>query len=173
MRGLDGERAAPCARVAGTHRVWTRGKSPVHAGEPDSSGRYTKQGDVMTDQLHLGLNPVRADRAGDFERFLTEIVAPAVRAQRPDLDGRWRVMRSSGPSDGVVTYAFMLEGGSLAEDWELGVLLPAHYGKDEADRLLNEWVETFAPLDVWAEAVADSGREANQAVWTLEPVRLD
>jgi hypothetical protein len=82
-------------------------------------------------------------------------------------------MRSSGPSDGVVTYAFMLEGGSLAEDWELGVLLPAHYGKDEADRLLNEWVETFAPLDVWAEAVADSGREANQAVWTLEPVRLD
>ena len=127
---------------------------------------------MMTDQLHLGLNPVRADRAGDFERFLTEIVVPAVRAQRPDLDGRWRVMRSSEPSDGVVTYAFMLEGGSLAEDWELGILLPAHYGQEEADRLVNEWVETFAPIEAWAQAAADSGREANQAVWTLEPVRL-
>lgn len=127
----------------------------------------------MTDQLHLGLNPVRADRTGDFERFLAEIVAPAVRAQRPDLDGRWRVMRSNEPSGGVVTYAFMLEAGNLAEDWELDVLLPAHYGKEEADRLLDEWVETFAPLDAWAAAVADSGREANQALWTLEPVNLD
>jgi hypothetical protein len=128
---------------------------------------------MMTDQLHLGLNPVRAVRAEDFERFLSEIVVPAVRAQRPDLDGRWRVMRSSGPSDNVVTYAFMLEGGSLEEDWELGVLLPAHYGQEEADRLINEWLETFAPLDAWAQAAAASGREANQVVWTLEPVRLD
>ena len=128
---------------------------------------------MMTDQLHLGLNPVRADRAEDFERFLSEIVVPAVRAQRPDLDGRWRVMRSSGLSDDVVTYAFMLEGGSLEEDWELGVLLPAHYGQEEAERLFNEWVETFAPLDAWAQATAASGGEANQAVWTLEPVKLD
>jgi hypothetical protein len=128
---------------------------------------------MMTDQLHLGLNPVRAVRAEDFERFLSEIVVPAVRAQRPDLDGRWRVMRSSGPSDNVMTYAFMLEGGSLEEDWELGVLLPAHYGQEEADRLFNEWLETFAPLDAWAQAAAASGREANQVVWTLEPVRLD
>jgi hypothetical protein len=127
----------------------------------------------MTDQLHLGLNPVRADRAEDFERFLSEIVVPAVRAQRPDLDGRWRVMRSSGPSDNVLTYVFMLEGGSLDQDWELGILLPAHYGQEEADRLINEWVETFAPLDEWAQAAAASGREANQAVWTLERVMLD
>ncbi len=82
-------------------------------------------------------------------------------------------MRSSGPSDEVVTYAFMLEGGSLAEDWELGILLPAHYGQEEADRLISDWVETFAPLDEWAQATANSGRDANQAVWTLEPVTLD
>jgi hypothetical protein len=153
--------------------VWTPGGSPVHAGNRTLPVGYTNQGDVMTEQLHLGLNPVRADRAGDFERFLAEVVVPAVRAQRPDLDGRWRVMRSSGPSDDVVTYAFMLEGGSLAEDWELGVLLPAHYGAEEAERLINEWVETFAPLDAWAEEAVSSGRDANQVVWTLDPVRLD
>ena len=128
----------------------------------------------MTEQLHLGLNPVRSDRAEDFERFLAEVVLPAVRAQRPDLDGRWRVMRSSGrPSDDVITYAFMLEGGSLAEDWELGVLLPAHYGEEEGDRLIKGWVETFAPLDAWAEAAVSSGQESGQVVWTLEPVTLD
>src|SRR5215217_3532364 len=116
----------------------------------------------MAEHLHLGLNPVRADRADDFERFLVEVVAPAVRAERPDLEGHWRVLRSTEPSDGVVTYAFMLEGGSLAEDWELDVLLPAHYGKEEADRLTGEWLGTFAPLDTWAEAVVSSGRDANQ-----------
>lgn len=127
----------------------------------------------MTEHLHVGLNPVQADRAEDYERFLAEVVAPAVRAQRPDLDGRWRLMRSTEPSNGVVTYAFMLEGGTLAEDWELDVLLPAHYGAEEADRLIKEWVETFAPLDAWAEAAVSSGRESNQVVWTMEPVALD
>lgn len=126
----------------------------------------------MTEQLHLSLNPVRSNRTEDFERFLAEVVAPAVRAQRPDLDGRWRVLRASGPSDDVVTYAFMLEGGSLEEDWELGVLLPAHYGEEEAHRLVDEWVETFAPLDAWAEAAVSAGRDSLQLVWTLEPVTL-
>jgi hypothetical protein len=127
----------------------------------------------MTEHLHVGLNPVQADRAEDYERFLAQVVTPAVRAQRPDLDGRWRVMRSTEPSNGVLTYAFMLEGGTLAEDWELDVLLPAHYGAEEAERLIKEWVETFAPLDAWAEAAVSSGRESNQVVWTMEPVALD
>ncbi|WP_148046606.1 hypothetical protein [Nocardioides pocheonensis] len=128
----------------------------------------------MTEQLHLGLNPVRAERAEDFERFLAEVVLPAVRAQRPDLAGRWRVMRSSGgPADDVVTYAFMLEGGSLEEDWELGVLLSAQYGEEEADRLLNGWLETFAPVEAWAQVAASSAGESGQVLWTLEPVTLD
>jgi hypothetical protein len=135
--------------------------------------RATPRGDIMTEQLHLGLNPVRSDRAEDFERFLVDVVLPAVRAQRPDLEGRWRVMRSSEPSGDVMTYVFMLEGGSLADDWELGVLLPAHYGEEEAERLITAWTETFAPLDAWAEAAVSSGRENNQLVWSMEPVALD
>jgi hypothetical protein len=127
----------------------------------------------MTEQLHLGLNPVRSDRTDDFERFLAEVVVPAARAQRPDLDGRWRVMRTNGPSDEVVTYAFLLEGGSLAEDWDLGVLLTAHLGEEEAGRVINDWAETFAPLDAWADAAVKAGREDNQVVWTLEPVTID
>jgi hypothetical protein len=127
---------------------------------------------MMTEQLHLALNPVRSDRAEDFERFLAEVVVPAVRAQRPDLDGRWRVMRTSTPAADVVTYFFLFEGGSLAEDWELGVLLPAHYGEEEAKRLIGDWVETFSPLDAWAEAAVSSKQDSNQLEWTLEPVTL-
>jgi len=126
----------------------------------------------MAEHLHVGLHPVRADRADDFERFLMEVVAPAVRAERPDLDGRWRVLRSVEPSDGVLTYAFLFEGGSLEDDWELDVLIPAHYGEEEADRLAGEWVETFAPLGRWAEAAVSGGLTSNQLVWTMEPVAL-
>lgn len=123
-------------------------------------------------ELHLGLNPVRSDRTEEFERFLAEVVVPAVRAQRPDLDGRWRVMRTSQPSEDVVTYVFMLEGGSLAEDWELNVLLPAHFGKEEAERLIGDWVETFAPLEAWTDAALASGRDSGQVALTLTPVTL-
>jgi hypothetical protein len=59
----------------------------------------------MSELLHLVLTPVRADRADDFERFIAEVVGPAARAKRPDLNNRWRIMRSTGPHDGVVTYA--------------------------------------------------------------------
>jgi hypothetical protein len=126
----------------------------------------------MADQTHLVLNPVQADRAEEFERFLAEVVAPAVRAQRPDLDGRWQVLRAIEPSDSVVTYCFIFDGGSLAQDWELDVLLPAHYGKEEADRMIRDWVETFAPLDPWAESALTSERDPGQVEWTLEPVTL-
>jgi hypothetical protein len=43
---------------------------------------------MMTEQLHLGLSRVRSEPAEDFERFLVEVVQPAIRAQRPDLEGR-------------------------------------------------------------------------------------
>jgi hypothetical protein len=81
-------------------------------------------------------------------------------------------MRTTRPSEDVVTYAFMLEGGILAEDWELNVLLPAHFGKEEADRLIGEWLETFAPLEAWADTAVASGRDAGQVALMLEPVTL-
>ena len=124
----------------------------------------------MAELLHLVLTPVHADRADDFERFLNQVVTPAARATRPDLDTRWRVMRSTEPHDGIVTYAIMLEGGSLTEDWDLEVVLSAHYGQEKAQSLIHDWVETLAPIGAWAEAAATAGQEDNQAVWTLEPV---
>jgi hypothetical protein len=124
----------------------------------------------MSELLHLVLTPVREDRAAEFERFVAEVVAPAAQAKRPDLNNRWRIMRSTGPHDGVVTYALMLEGGSLTEDWDLERVLSAHYGQEKAQSLIQDWVGTLAPIGAWAEAAATAGQEANQATWTLEPV---
>jgi hypothetical protein len=145
---------------------------PVQAGKLEVQSATARKGIVMTEQLHLGLNPVQSGRAEEFERFLAEVVVPAVRAQRPEFDGRWRVMRTRVPAGDVVTYVFMLEGGDLAEDWQLDALLSAQYGQEEADRLIRDWVETFSPLDAWVEGAVASGRESNQLVLTLEPVRL-
>ncbi len=50
----------------------------------------------MSDQqTHIYLTPVSADRAQEFERFSLEVVEPAVATQRPDLVGRWRLLRPS------------------------------------------------------------------------------
>ena len=127
----------------------------------------------MSDQLHVVLQPVQAERADDFQRFLSDVVAPAVQAQRPELGQRWRVLRSVETSKGVATFVILLEGGSLTEDWELDELLPAHYGEQEAKRLMAEWSETFAPLTPWAEDAVSTGEESNQLVWTLEPVSTE
>ena len=127
----------------------------------------------MSDQLHVILQPVQAERADDFERFLSDVVAPAVQARRPELGPRWRVLRSVETSQGVATFVILLEGGSLTEDWELDELLPAHFGEQEAQRLMAEWVETFAPLHSWAEDAVSTGQENNQLVWTLEPISVE
>ena len=50
------------------------------------------------------------------------------------------------------------------------MLLTAHLGESEAQRILGEWAATFAPLTPWAEAAVSDGQESNQVVWTLEPV---
>lgn len=84
---------------------------------------------------------------------------------------RWRVSRSSEARDDIVTYAFLFEGGSLADDWELDVLLPAPYGAEEAERMAGEWSETFASLRRWADTSVADGLETNQCVWTFDPVR--
>jgi hypothetical protein len=150
-------------------RHWQRAEARVEARH-DTQNRVLKPGATMSEPLHLVLTPVRADRAAEFERFVADVVAPAAQAERPDLDNRWRIMRSTGPRDGVVTYALMLEGGSLSDDWDLETVLSAHYGQDKAQSLVQDWAGTLAPIGPWAEAAATAGQEDNQATWTLEPV---
>jgi hypothetical protein len=109
------------------------------------------------EQTLIAINRVRADRADDFEAFVRAVVVPATRGQRPDLDGRWRVLRATAAEDGVVVFAFVCEGG-VPTDWELRPVLEASLGREGADSAMRRfgelliqeqegWFLTALPLD--------------------------
>jgi hypothetical protein len=84
----------------------------------------------------ISLNPVLAERAGDFEEFLATVVVPAAEAHRPAHAERWHVLRSRQEEDGVVVFAFLFEGDE-DNDWALQPLLEEAYGADEARRSMD------------------------------------
>ena len=93
-----------------------------------------------SDTTFIALNPVLAERAGEFEEWLATVVAPAVEARRPDLAGRWHVLRSRQEEDGVLVFAFLFEGGE-DDDWALQPLLEQALGPDEAQRSMDRMRE--------------------------------
>ena len=84
----------------------------------------------------IAINPVRANRAGDFEHWLRTVVVPAVERHRPAWDGRWRVLRAEQVKDGVVTFAFLLDGGPEL-NWQLRPLLEEALGPSDAEDSLR------------------------------------
>jgi hypothetical protein len=83
------------------------------------------------DPTLIAVNPVLAERADDFEEWLRTVVVPAVRAHRPEMEGRWQVLRSGVVDDGVVPFVFLFAGGDPAE-WDLQPLLEKAHGTDGA-----------------------------------------
>lgn len=70
-----------------------------------------------------------AERADDFEDWLRTTVVPAVRKHRPELQGRWEVLRAAEEEDGTVIFTFILRGGD-ASDWNLEPLLDQALGAE-------------------------------------------
>jgi hypothetical protein len=105
----------------------------------------------------IAINAVLADRVGEFEEWLRSVVVPAVRHQRPDLDGRWQVLRATEGDDGTVVFAFVCEGG-VPEDWDLRPYLEKSLGAAEADRALERF---------------DGMLRGGQQAWFFEPFGLD
>jgi hypothetical protein len=105
----------------------------------------------------IAINPVRADRADDFEDWLRTVVVPTVRSHRPAQDGRWRVLRAQAAEDGVVTFVFLFHGGP-AEEWELRPLLEEVLGPAGAEDAVRHMGDML---------------QGDQVGWSLAPVRLD
>jgi hypothetical protein len=110
-----------------------------------------------SEQTLVAINAVLADRVDDFEDWIRSVVTPAIRSQRPDLDGRWRVLRATDADDGIVVFAFVCEGGA-PEDWDLRPYLEKALGPTEADRSLERF---------------DAMLRGEQQAWFLEPLGLD
>ena len=109
------------------------------------------------EQTLIALNPVRAERADEFDAWLRTVVRPAVHAHQSHLADRWRVLRSTEAEDGVVVFAFLFEGGT-DDDWDLRRLLEQALGPEDADRALADMQGMLA---------------RDQYGWWLSPVPLD
>jgi hypothetical protein len=108
-------------------------------------------------QTLIAINAVVVDRVDDFEEWLRTVVVPAIRDQRPDLDGRWHVLRATEADDDTVVFAFVCEGGA-PEDWDLRPYLEQALGSAEADRALERF---------------DGMLRGGQQAWFFEPLPLD
>jgi hypothetical protein len=90
------------------------------------------------DHRHIYLTPVHAERADEFEAWLRTTLVPAVRKVQPESEPRQRTLRAIEDRDGVVYFAFVLEGGDSA-DWEIGPLLQQALGDKAAEREAEAW----------------------------------
>jgi prophage antirepressor-like protein len=104
----------------------------------------------------IAINAVIAERADDFEDWLRTIVVPAVRKHRPELQGRWEVLRATEQEDGTATFVFIFHGGDASE-WSLEALLTQALGAEGSQRAM-------------ADMTGMMKRE--QYGWTLAPVQL-
>jgi hypothetical protein len=140
-------------------------------GQVDDAGGKPHRGKVVMfdDTTHIYVTPVAADRADDFDRFLREVVIPAVDARRPELSGRWRALRPSAPDDGALTYVFLFDGGDLESDWDLGPVFEEHFGKQQAERYFQQWDDLTVPVRRWAEGLHEESGSV-QIGWTCSPV---
>ena len=107
-------------------------------------------------QTLIAINAVLAERVDEFEEWLRSVVLPAIRSQRPDLDGRWRVLRATEADEDTVVFAFVCEGGD-PEDWDLRPYLEKALGSAEADRALDRF---------------DDMLQEGQRAWFFEPFGL-
>ncbi len=88
---------------------------------------------------HIYLNPIKAERADEWESFTRTAIMPAVQSQRPDLVERVRILRADDQQDGAALFVFVFEGGDI-EDFNLTPLLVAEDGS---------WWQTDTPCRGW------------------------
>ena len=89
------------------------------------------------DRRHVYLTPVHAERADEFEAWLRTTLMPAVRKVQPDTEHRQQTLRAAEASDGLVYFAFVLEGGD-SDDWKDPLLRQA-LGDEAAEREAEAW----------------------------------
>ena len=77
----------------------------------------------------IAINPVLADRAGDFEDWLRTVLVPATTDHRTELLDRWEVLRAAKEEDGQMIFTFLFYGGEAAE-WQMELVQAGEGGLD-------------------------------------------
>ena len=92
---------------------------------------------MASDEKMLVRNEVDPAKAKEFEKLLTEQVAPAVERARKDLSGRWQVFRTDDENDRAVFF-FLFDGDDI-DEWELGPILTDALGEEEGQEVLKQF----------------------------------
>lgn len=100
----------------------------------------------------MAVTSVRAGREADFEKFVREVIAPAVQRERPELADMWQTLRPTRePVEGDTrAYVFVFYGDATLDDWELTTLFTAVYGDEEGARRHEEFVDMMDEQTVYS-----------------------
>jgi hypothetical protein len=105
----------------------------------------------------IAINPVLADRAGDFEDWLRTVLVPATKDHRPELLDRWEVLRAAKEEAGQVIFTFLFYGGEAAE-WQMEPILAQALGAEGARRALEDMHAMMKGLQYgWEVTLVDLG----------------
>jgi len=98
----------------------------------------------------IAINPVLAERAGDFEDWLRTVLVPATREHRPELLDRWEVLRAAKEEDSQVIFTFLFYGDQAAE-WQMEPILAQALGAEGARRALENMLAMMKGLQYGRE----------------------
>ena len=91
------------------------------------------------DTVWVVLNHVKPDKVEDFERFIYEILKPAIKEHKPEWLTNVRLLHPAAPNeDGTYTYTFIMDP-KMYPSYRFMVVMEPMYGTEEAE----EYIQTL------------------------------
>jgi hypothetical protein len=100
---------------------------------------------VSGERMWIRLNHVKADKRELFERYIHDILRPAVEQVEPAMFRQVRFLHAMEPNeDGTYTYVFLMDPLIEGADYEITNLLKRAYGEEQAAAYDQMWDKALA-----------------------------
>jgi hypothetical protein len=120
---------------------------PANAPQP-ANGANAAVRAVNGQRMWIRLNHVKADKRELFERYIHDILRPAVERVEPAMARQVRFLHPTEPEeDGTYTYVFLMDPlieGASYDEYDIGTLLRRAYGDTQAEEYDRMWDEALA-----------------------------
>ncbi len=101
------------------------------------------------ERMWILLNHVKADKWEQHERFVHDILMPAVKQVAPSALRHTRYLHPAEQNeDGTYTYAFLMDPLIESAGYDILSLLQRAYGQDKAEEYIALWNESLASPQV-------------------------
>ena len=100
---------------------------------------------VNGERMWIRLNHVKADKRELFERYIHDILRPAVEQVEPSMFRQVRFLHPTEPNeDGTYTYVFLMDPLIEGADYAIENLLKRAYGDAQTEVYDQMWDESLA-----------------------------